>query len=229
MRMKAQLSIAIVLMTLAAGVAQNTITGLRPHAKASEYPAVRYENNLIVGAAQLSGRQVRNSFVSELNGHYIVIEVGIYPISNSKIEVLRDHFTLQAAGTNEIIRPATPATIAAVLQKKTDGGRDVALYPTVGVGHSTGRDIYGNQGPGGTVVVVGMGAEIGDSRPPSTPADRKTMETELQDKSLPEGQTNKSVAGYLYFPIASNKKQNYKLAYSNYDPPIKLDLPKPSE
>ena len=40
------------------------------------------------------------------------------------------------------------------------------------------------------------------------------METELTDKSLPEGRTAKPVAGYLYFPFPGKKKDvAYDLEY----------------
>ena len=42
-----------------------------------------------------------------------------------------------------------------------------------------------------------------------------TMGQELEDKALPEGKTERAVAGYLYFPMTTAKRKNvaYELMY----------------
>ena len=50
--------------------------------------------------------------------------------------------------------------------------------------------------------------------PASTGADRRTMETELAEKGLPEGPAERAVAGYLYFPFPGKKHDvAYDLEY----------------
>jgi hypothetical protein len=41
------------------------------------------------------------------------------------------------------------------------------------------------------------------------------METELKDKELPEGRTEKPVGGYLYFPRPAKQKVAYQLEYKD--------------
>lgn len=226
--------IATLLFALVIGlclnVAAESIRGLKPRSKASEYPVFKDDKTVTIGAVQLSARQVTNSFATGLNGHYIVVEVGVYPSANSAVEVNPDQFELQVAGSNEIIRPAAPGVIASVLQKKSTVNRDISLYPTAGVGYSTGgRDVFGNRQPGGVTTEVGLGVGVGNKQPASTDADRKTMETELRDKSLPEGKTDKAVAGYLYFPVTTGKKVTYQLRYSGNDQTIRVELAKPTQ
>jgi hypothetical protein len=39
------------------------------------------------------------------------------------------------------------------------------------------------------------------------------MELELLDKELKEADVSRPVAGYLYFPVATNQKAGYQLEY----------------
>jgi len=227
--MKKRQLLAILVLSLAACVMADSTRGIRPRSKPSEYPAFEQQKTVSIGAEQLSEKQVKNSFASELNGHYIVVEVGVYPGADNTLEIAPDQFMLRIPGTASLLRPASPETVAAVLQKKPSSGHDVTLYPTTGVGYeSGGTDINGNRRRGGWVTETGLGVGVGGGTPvASTPADRKTMETELRDKSLPQGKVNKSVAGYLYFPVPSARNASYQLEYSNNDQNIKMALPKP--
>jgi hypothetical protein len=40
------------------------------------------------------------------------------------------------------------------------------------------------------------------------------METELTEKSLPEGAVAQAVSGYVYFPVTLKKKAEYQLEYT---------------
>jgi hypothetical protein len=51
------------------------------------------------------------------------------------------------------------------------------------------------------------------------------MELELSEKGLPEGETSKPVAGYLYFPLKARKKAGtLRLEWSTQHEPILLKL-----
>lgn len=212
--------------------------GIAPRPAASDYAVQKQAGSLSLGATRLSNEQIRNSFASDLNRGYIVVEVGVFP-GQSAVDLRRDDFILRSSGKNgaDLVRPASPQTVAGVLQKKNrqpsakSGGIDV--YPEVGVGYSTGgRDPYGNRYPGGWSTSAGVGVGVGGSNAPtppaSTDADRRTMETELSDKLLPDGEQTKPVAGYLYFPIATKGKASYQLEYKAPDG-SKLVLPLPEE
>lgn len=44
--------------------------------------------------------------------------------------------------------------------------------------------------------------------PGASDVDRSTMQSELWDKSLPQGEIHKPVAGYLYFPMPEEQKKS---------------------
>jgi hypothetical protein len=219
-------------LALVAGAAAAPQQGIPTREKPADYPVSQQNPQLSLGAMQLSRQQVRNSFSADLERGYIVVEVGVFPASAGGIELRREDFALRAAGSKTMARPASPETIASVLQKKNQrgSGRDVDIYPTAGVGYETGgRDPYGNRYPGGWTSSAGVGVGIGGNGPraASSDADRSTMKTELQDKILPEGSLAKPAAGYLYFPVTGEKQGAYELEYRAGDAKLVLALPRP--
>src|SRR5260370_3996510 len=116
--MKTKSVLAVVVLTLVACVMADSTRGLKPRSKPSEYPVFQQEKTVSIGAEQLSAKQVKNSFASELNGHFIVIEVGIYPGADNTVDVSSDQFMLRVPGKASLVRPARPETLAAVLQEK---------------------------------------------------------------------------------------------------------------
>ncbi len=230
--MKRALAVAV-LSGFAIMAAAGSREGIAPRSAPSDYAVQKQAGSLTVAAARLSNEQVKNSFSADVQRGYIVVEVGVFP-GQSAVDLRRDDFLLRSAGKNgaDVVRPASARTVAGVLQKKNKqagapGGIDI--YPTAGVGYSTGsRDPFGNRYPGGWTTEAGVGVGVGGNgpAPASTDADRRTMETELSDKILPEGEQNKPVAGYLYFPIASKEKATYQLEYKAPDG-SKVVLPLP--
>jgi hypothetical protein len=99
------------------------------------------------------------------------------------------------------------------------------LYPTADVGVVSGPNghaVYTGAGVG-----VGIGDQGQPPRPGSTDRDRMTMGQELEDKALPEGKTERAVAGYLYFPMATTKRKNvaYELMYYAAGSKLRVLLP----
>jgi hypothetical protein len=61
---------------------------------------------------------------------------------------------------------------------------------------------------------------------PATGPNVGAMEQELWTKSLPDGKTAVAVAGYLYFPKPSGKKDGvWELMMDGVDGRVKLSLP----
>jgi len=78
---------------------------------------------------------------------------------------------------------------------------------------------------------VGVGVPIGGSggsRLPegrTTPeSNRRAIEAELTEKSLPETDAWDPVAGYLYFSVPKKKKGGYELVYMTGDKKVVLPL-----
>jgi hypothetical protein len=166
----------------------------------------------------LSPEQVNAAFVTELGRNYLVLEVALYPGKGTPIEVPLRDFTLRIAGTDLTAKPASPKTIAAMVQKSTAQEREVAVNPHVGIGYETGTTYDPTTGKGrrggGWVTSAGVAVGVETRQTASTEKDREVMELELTERSLPEGQAAGPVAGYLYFPIPARKKDlAYQLEY----------------
>lgn len=204
--------------------------GMKPRNTAADYPVFQQHPNLALGAEQLSPKQVQHAFATELDKRYVVVEIGIFPGANGNVKLSASDFMLHVVGTKEILRPASPETIAQVLYKKPATTHDVTVTPVGSIGYeSGGRDMYGNRYPGGMTTSTGAMVGIGNNKVGGTEADRKTMETELRDKGLPQGDMTQPVSGYLYFPVSTNKRVQYELEYTGNGQDIRLQLPMPKE
>jgi hypothetical protein len=196
---------------------------------AADYPAHAAADGVAVGARLLSPEQVRDTFSTDLNRGYVVVEVAAYPKNGAQIDLGPGDFLLRIKGTGTDARPASPRAIAAALRKASSKDRDIALYPTLGVGYETGPRVYdpasGGTRGGGWNTSAGVGVGVGGQRPGSSDADRKTMEAELGEQELPEKVTTAPVSGYLYFPLATKKKSTvYELEYQGRAAKLVLPL-----
>jgi hypothetical protein len=189
--------------------------GLPPRADADQYAGKADAAGVVIAVSPIPTDQVRNEFSTTLAPRYEVFEVAVYPPKGSTADLTVLDFGLRVDG--RLIRPATPRTIAAMNQKKGRArSRDVVLYPNVGV--ATGS--YGT----GTNVGVGVGVGGGAPGPASTDADRRVMETELEERALQEVATDKPVAGYLYFPVGETKSRSVELVYQHDSGEVKIPL-----
>jgi len=198
-----------------------------PRASVTEYPSSNTQTRYSIGAKLLSKTQIQNFFATPLAGRYVVVEVGLYPVDGKPINLQQSDFELRTSDGKDTVSPAGPEEIATILQKRPQRGHDVTLYPTANVGYES-YPVYTGTGVhqvGGPVYGVGLGVGVDQSTPTATTdSDRKTMETELRDKELKEGDVSKPVAGYLYFPIATKDKVQYQLAYRGPDAVSNLSL-----
>jgi hypothetical protein len=203
-----------VIVVTACALAANSQQGLPARSAPDHYAAQARTAELVVAADVIDPEQVRNEFSTTLVPAYQVLEVAVYPSKGSSVDISALDFALRVDG--RFIRPAAPRTIAAMNQKKAKSGRDITLWPAVGV--STGT--YGT----GTNVGVGVGLGGSDPRPASTDRDRRIMETELDDRGLRDGVADKPVAGYLYFPVGETKASTMELVYQHDKGEVTLPL-----
>src|SRR5574341_1192256 len=105
------------LLVLATLVVADVRQGIKPRSDMADYPVHAARDDVAVGAAVLPPEQVRNTFASDLNRGYVVIEVAIHPKAGRSVAVAADDFTLRIANTRMATRPASPRAIAAILQK----------------------------------------------------------------------------------------------------------------
>jgi hypothetical protein len=227
MRILACFMSGVLLFTLNTPAAKGQ--GIKPGRSASEYPGHNEREDVAVGAVPLTAEQVHSTFVSDLNRGYLVVELSIYPKAGQHLDVSRRDFVLRGADNGIVARPGDPKAIASTLHRANGSDREVALYPSVGIGYESGPRTYdpatGEQRGGGLRTAAGVGVGVGGSQAGSTEQDRKTMELELTEKGLPEGETSKPVAGYLYFPLKARKKAGaLRLEWGTQGEPILLKL-----
>jgi hypothetical protein len=199
-----------------------------PRASAGEYPASVVQPVYSIGAKQLSKTEIKNSFATPLAGRYVVVEVGFFPKDSKSINLDRYDFALRTSD-GDVIRPASAETIASIYQKRPETSTDVTLYPTAEVGYVSGPS-YDGSGRRTSGVVYGAGMGVGVDKTTSaatTNTDRHTMEAELLDKQLKDAEILKPVAGYLYFPVTTRQKAEYRLQYSGTDTVANLALKTP--
>ena len=212
--------------------------GTVPRATANRYPAHAQQSGVGIGVTLLTADQVRKAFASDVNKCCVVVEVALYPPKDSTVSVSLKDFVLRTGDSDIAARPSVAKVLAAKLQKKaaSPNDRDITVYPSAGVGYETGGydPITGQRRSGGVYTSTGVGVGVGGSRPQpgSTDVDRNTMELELTEKGLPEGEAAAPVAGYLYFDLprtkdrAKDKKTPARqLEYSLYGNKVVLTLP----
>jgi hypothetical protein len=205
--------------------------GTEPRPAAASYSAHAESHGFTVGASVLTADQARHIFVSDVNRCCLVVEVAFYPPKDVPLNISLNDFALKIKGSDVAVKPSSAQILASSLQKKARSDRDVTVSPSHSVTYQSGR---GNdpaapdaQGGGLTTtsrVIVGVGQPY--PNPASTDKDRSAMEAELSEKGLPEGILSAPVAGYIYFPISSKKKDaNHQLECKLGENTVVLSLP----
>lgn len=207
-------SFAIPLFVSAALASPN---GTVPRSSAAEYPAHTQENGISIGAKLLSDKEARKTFVSNVNRCCIVLEIAIYPENSKPLEISLSDFVLRRKNAEPASKPSSPKVVATSLQHDARSDRDIEVYPSTGVGYSSGTVYDPNTGvprrASGVYTQAGVGVGVGSNDTGASDQDRSVMETELTEKGLSEGTTSKVVAGYIYFTGLSRKKGDYQLEY----------------
>jgi hypothetical protein len=192
--------------------------GTAPRSSAADYPSHAQQEGVSVGAKLLTSSEVRKTFVSDLNNCCVVVEVAVFPKAGQSLAISLDDAMLRIAGIDTAARPSSATVISAALQKDAKQQRDVTVAPAVTVGYQSGTAYDPTTGTvrgGGVYTGAGVGVGVGQrgDQPGASEKDRSVMETELNEKGLPEGDANNPVAGYLYFQIPKSKNAKYELQY----------------
>jgi len=228
---------------LLAGLAQPAAaepgSGLPARAAPSDYAAQAHTTGASIGAALLTKRQLREDFLADLQGRYLVVEVGVYPAAGQRFDVRRDDFRLRPSDGDTVIEPADPASVDAPPARTPSslsgvhGEVDLSVpiggggrgYGGPGSGDprygDPGYDDHGQRRGRGTRVSVGVGLP----GPGSAEGSDDLVREEMIYKALPEKLIAKPAAGYLYFPVASQKKKTiYLLEYTSGGTTLVVDL-----
>jgi len=210
-----------VVLLCASALASNAPRGTVPRATADKYDSHAEKNGVGIGATMLSANEAHKAFSTDVDRCCMVVEVALYPAKDSLAEVSLGDFALRVVGEDTARRPSSPELVAGKLQKKSEpeaDNHDVVISPTAGIGYERGGidPVTGQPRRGGVVTTAGVGVGVGGPQPPkpgSSEADRRTMEIELREKELPQGNTSAPVSGYLYFSLQKKKSTKYQLEY----------------
>lgn len=216
--------------------------GIHPRPSSDDYPAhqnarTQDTKSIAIGAALIPSRDAKKIFSPDLDRSYVVVEMGVFPVSGGKVKIATTDFALKIG--DDLVYPATASTAAASLyHDDRDRNLDrnstgIHTIATGGVGYETGTDpVTGQRNRGWTtntgVAVTNepMGGAYPDPRPPRM--DQRNVQADVEDRALPEGEVAHAVAGYLYFPVGSRmrKKAQYLLVYLAGDSPVTMPLEK---
>lgn len=117
----------MLLLSLSLVVVAQDRQGIEPRSTAGDYANHAIQKEISVGAALMAKDQVRHTFVTDLNRGYIVVEVGLFPVTGAKPNIALNQFILRSGKL--VSRPAGPAEIAKILQKDQFNGKRCDVIP----------------------------------------------------------------------------------------------------
>lgn len=166
---------------------------------------------------------------SDLDGHYTVVDVQVRSRFGREIGVQRDDFLLRTDKDGEKSTPFAASQIAgrgALVISETGGGGGGLMGDSAGPvwGGAPGtmdrpRRMGGDDGamgsgPDPTQAQARVHSGAGQKVPP--------LQKALEAKILPEGKTDKTLAGLLYFPLEKQKAKDLELIYTAADGKISV-------
>ena len=218
---------------------QDQPKGVHPRSRPDNYAAHIQSNGLTIAARVVPPNEVKNLFAFDISKNYVVFEVACYPEANGRIQLQADDFVVTPSDKSALVQRADSQTVAATIQQKNTprppSAVPVTVYTEANVGYESGTDPYTGRRVHGVYRGGGVGVSNAPApqqypRPGSDPQDRDMLESQLWNRSLPEGNFTAPVAGYLYFPASLLKKKSngvYLLQYRNIDLPVPAKPAKP--
>ncbi len=237
--MNARKFLAIALICASSSIAQ-THSGVVPRSAATAYAAHASQDNIQVGAALLTHKELKQVFATDVNQCCLVVEVAFYPPKDNFVKISLDDFMLREAGMEVGQRPSSSEVLAARLEIRPispDREHRVGVNSSSEIGYERDGTINNGNNNGNTQTnrggvyqrqSVGVGIPVGGKSPQTGPAaaesNRRAIEAELKEKGLPEISAWDPVAGYLYFSVPKKKKGGYELVYMAGDKKVVLPL-----
>jgi hypothetical protein len=139
---------------------------------------------------------------SDLGGYYVVVDVKLAPKNNEKVKVFRDDFQLKSDRDGEKSKPYAPSQIAgkgALIVTQTEDGRSRTGLSLGGFGMGTGTQQSSN------TAKMDRGSKSKEAPLIGT----------LNEKVLPEKESDQPVSGLLFFPMDPKQKiKDLQLTYA---------------
>ncbi len=80
--------------------------GVPPRVDRTQYAVAMFNQSLAVAAERVPAAKVRKEFGPEVDGRYLVVEVGVFPKAKDPLEVRPGNFTLRVNRTRDTISPS---------------------------------------------------------------------------------------------------------------------------
>jgi hypothetical protein len=224
-------SLQTALVGLLATITVFSDTGFTPRPDPSDYQAHQETKGGTIAASVLSPGQVAKIFSRDVSRKYAVVEVAVYPRTGQTVEISAVDFMLKT-NAEERSLPASPGEVAGIrrTQQPSGPGLPVHVVAEAGVGYGTRTNPVTGQREHGWDTYSAVGVDNRpqpDPRPSTSNSGPWILEGKLRSLELPEGQTSRPVAGYLYFPVRriKNNKMDISLEYSTRDDRAILAFP----
>jgi len=222
--------VKIAIAGFAIALAASAGDGVPPRAKASDYPVSRDAQAATIGAALVPPALAKKLFPADVSKDYVVVEVGVYPVTGQIADVDSFDFGLKL-GPDDVSHPRNPEEIVSMWVEKNapkPPDKPVDVHGETGVVYQSGNDpAYGRTKGWGTYSGVGVG--VNEPTPPQPLSmDPRVVDAIIRGRALPEGPAARPIAGYLYFPVVSRKHKNaapMELQYIKDGVVVTLPLP----
>jgi hypothetical protein len=160
----------------------------------------------------LDREQIKETVGSDLDGHYILVNVTVTPKFGGQIDVRRDDFMLKTDKDGERTAPYVASQIAGkgaliVTEKTTSGSTSGPQF-----GSPYDYPAYSGGVGGGPTQITEAQAKMQTG----TKADSPLLKV-LNEKILPEKKSDGPVSGLLYFPMEKQKQKDLELIYNTPD------------
>lgn len=187
------------------------------------------ESVVVTATALLDKEAIKERLGSDLDGHYVVVDVRVASRFGREIDVRHDDFLLRTDKDGEKSTPFAPSQIAGrgalVISQSGRGGGAImgdSGGPVWG-GYPGSTDRPRRLGGDGGAIGGGSGTTEAQARVDSGTRDKENpLKRVLEEKILPEKKTTEALTGLLYFPLGKQKAKDLELVYKAPDGKISV-------
>ena len=171
------------------------------------------EDLLLTATLYTDPADIKDLIGSDLGGHYIVVDLKAEPKYGKDVDLRRADFRLRTDKDGERVEPFAGNQIA---------GQEALVVTDEGAQTRKTRGFSGITLGGGTIGTGGGDTDKDRKTSIKSDANENPIKKVLDQKILPEGKTEKPVAGLLYFPMEKQKMKDLELIYGGKENRISI-------
>jgi len=162
----------------------------------------------------LDREEIKELIGSDLDGHYILVNVTVTPKFGSQVDIRRDDFLLKTDKNGERTGPFVASQIAGkgalvVTEKSSSGSMSGPQF-----GSPYDYPAYSGGVGGGPTQITEATSKMQTGA--AAKADSPLLKS-LNEKIMPEKKSETPVSGLLYFPMEKQKQKDLELIYNTPD------------